>query len=497
MSFITRQGRTLLVATAAVGALGFTSGAGAQTDSAFVPFVVNVDAMIGAVCSDSKTGAIIDSNAISVTAKAGEEVILRLPLLQTDGIAFFGTRGRTNAPAVISSHGGKITVNLSAQSYKSAEVSLYTVGGKRIMRRNVSAAGAANERITRSNVATGIYMLSVRGADGNAVTSRLTHSGGGLDISVTFGGQNVSDDRRLPKKAAVAEWFVMVSAVASDYVDSLYWITPAAGTNPKQNITLRKKGEKTADSAFVPFVVNADPDKAKSVFLEAHVVENGIVAEDYILLVAQPVGKEFVLRLPFFAEHNSGVVNVWAIGINASPSATAIGYSKDYKRWYNQLYVRKGMNTRLEITLEPNDVSVGCLSGFIKDDAVCVGSWDGVDLWYKTKNLNIDAGNSWCYSGDCQKYGRLYDWPTAQTVCPSGWRLPTEIEVQRLMSFTRIESNLKTFVGTSPPSDSDYQWWMGTGESFSYFPYAGNANRLECCFGNSYNGGEAFVRCVK
>ncbi|MDR0331261.1 MAG: YARHG domain-containing protein, partial [Chitinispirillales bacterium] len=46
-------------------------------------------------------------------------------------------------------------------------------------------------------------------------------------------------------------------------------------------------------------------------------------------------------------------------------------------------------------------------------------------------------GKSWCYGGDaeanCQKYGRLYDWETAKTACPSGWRLPSREEWHRLV----------------------------------------------------------------
>lgn len=43
-----------------------------------------------------------------------------------------------------------------------------------------------------------------------------------------------------------------------------------------------------------------------------------------------------------------------------------------------------------------------------------------------TENLNYETGNSWCYNGEpdsCDVYGRLYDYETAQTVCPEGWSL--------------------------------------------------------------------------
>jgi len=59
------------------------------------------------------------------------------------------------------------------------------------------------------------------------------------------------------------------------------------------------------------------------------------------------------------------------------------------------------------------------------------GTYDFVELgglkWMK-KNLNIEMTNSWCYDNkpeNCTKYGRLYTWTGAKTVCPAGWRLPT------------------------------------------------------------------------
>ncbi|MCL2183927.1 MAG: fibrobacter succinogenes major paralogous domain-containing protein [Chitinispirillia bacterium] len=49
------------------------------------------------------------------------------------------------------------------------------------------------------------------------------------------------------------------------------------------------------------------------------------------------------------------------------------------------------------------------------------------NLTWMAQNLNFKTGNSWCYEdneSNCQKYGRLYDWNTAMSACPAGWRLP-------------------------------------------------------------------------
>jgi uncharacterized protein (TIGR02145 family) len=54
----------------------------------------------------------------------------------------------------------------------------------------------------------------------------------------------------------------------------------------------------------------------------------------------------------------------------------------------------------------------------------------GNQCWL-AENLNYEAGNSWCYDNNpsnCDTYGRLYDWETALTVCPSGWKLPSDDE---------------------------------------------------------------------
>lgn len=56
---------------------------------------------------------------------------------------------------------------------------------------------------------------------------------------------------------------------------------------------------------------------------------------------------------------------------------------------------------------------------------------------WMAKNLNYQAGKSWCYDGDnsnCEKYGRLYDWNTAKKACPSGWHLPSNQEWDDLVA---------------------------------------------------------------
>src|SRR5690606_9805781 len=53
-------------------------------------------------------------------------------------------------------------------------------------------------------------------------------------------------------------------------------------------------------------------------------------------------------------------------------------------------------------------------------------------------NLNVDVSSSYCdddAEGNCERYGRLYTWASAQRACQvlgSGWRLPTDDEWRQL-----------------------------------------------------------------
>ena len=67
----------------------------------------------------------------------------------------------------------------------------------------------------------------------------------------------------------------------------------------------------------------------------------------------------------------------------------------------------------------------------------------GGQVWM-AQNLNYDDSvktpslkeNSWCYNDSseyCEKYGRLYSWAAAKDVCPTGWHLPSEDELDDLI----------------------------------------------------------------
>ncbi len=56
--------------------------------------------------------------------------------------------------------------------------------------------------------------------------------------------------------------------------------------------------------------------------------------------------------------------------------------------------------------------------------------------------------NSWVYDNDNsyleKGYGRLYDWNTANSIAPEGWKLPSNKDFQELIDFIRKDNNLIT-----------------------------------------------------
>ncbi|MCL2689550.1 MAG: T9SS type A sorting domain-containing protein, partial [Chitinispirillia bacterium] len=217
-------------------------------DTAFVPFLVNADARVTAA-----NGEIV----IFIDTEADKEAILRLPLAKTLGVTR-RSQNANNTPVITGSHNGKISLNLPGQNYKTAELTLYTVNGKQIMRTKADASRAVNN-IARPNLASGVYLLSVKGANGQSFSSRLTHRGGSFNISIAFGNESFLTSSPVAVSAAAPgsnDWTITVSA--EGYIDSSYTLGVAAVDNPVQNITLKSSGGECGADGHGHFNPNID-----------------------------------------------------------------------------------------------------------------------------------------------------------------------------------------------------------------------------------------------
>ncbi|MCL1956352.1 MAG: fibrobacter succinogenes major paralogous domain-containing protein [Fibromonadales bacterium] len=69
----------------------------------------------------------------------------------------------------------------------------------------------------------------------------------------------------------------------------------------------------------------------------------------------------------------------------------------------------------------------------------------GEQVWM-AENINCDVVGSKCYDNDsanCTKYGRLYNWKVAMSVCPSGWHLPSDADWNKLINY--VENNIDCY----------------------------------------------------
>jgi uncharacterized protein (TIGR02145 family) len=89
------------------------------------------------------------------------------------------------------------------------------------------------------------------------------------------------------------------------------------------------------------------------------------------------------------------------------------------------------------------------------------------EQYWMAENLNHNATGSVCYDNlesNCTTYGKLYDWATAMTACPTGWHLPSEAEWGALMQYANPSCSLTSNcdnAGTKLKSASG--WTSGNG----------------------------------
>jgi len=186
---------------------------------------------------------------------------------------------------------------------------------------------------------------------------------------------------------------------------------------------------------------NASPPVAKAKPIYATAPQPLSSPHTYYTLTTNvlPSGGGSVSRSPNQTGYISGTnVTVTAIPTNGYTFTGWSGTSKPDTS-HNLLIAMNGYKT-----LTAN-FKVDVLTGTFTDsrdgkayNTVKIGNqmWMAENLKYRT------SSGSWCYGNDssnCDKYGRLYDWNTAMTACPSGWHLSTDQEW----------SNLITAVGSS------------------------------------------------
>jgi len=113
---------------------------------------------------------------------------------------------------------------------------------------------------------------------------------------------------------------------------------------------------------------------------------------------------------------------------------------------------------------------------------------------WMAENLNYTTSGSKCGNGStlsdantatCDTYGRLYSWETANSVCPTGWHLPSDAEWNTLMKFVNPSCSDNSHcngAGTKLKATSDL--WRSNGGGTDDYGFAA----LPGGYGDSYDG---------
>ena len=93
----------------------------------------------------------------------------------------------------------------------------------------------------------------------------------------------------------------------------------------------------------------------------------------------------------------------------------------------------------IKVTQDEMEVTANFIRGFIDERNNWLYNTTTINgVTWMAQNLNFATDNSWCYEdhpGNCELYGRLYNWDAAMDACPEGWRLPTRQEWRDLIAF--------------------------------------------------------------
>jgi len=202
-----------------------------EIETAYVPVKVNVAATVSIQCTDAVATE-------TVAAGATETLVLDL----YNNVSLVLPQNRANANVSFSYSRGNVFLELPSQQFRNADVSLFSLNGKQILRKQVSAQ---NGIISQANITQGIYLLTVK-SKSSSFSTRLMHSGGGLNINTAFSGENLSS--ALMKAGDYGT--CTITATAEGYDNYSIEFEPDIGDNPLQNIVLTAEGEGSSSSSL-------------------------------------------------------------------------------------------------------------------------------------------------------------------------------------------------------------------------------------------------------
>lgn len=190
-------------------------------DTAFVPISVNVDSRVVATSGDVR----LEKELVARTLDT-----LILPL--RGGVSpLVTTPQQVVTQANMVSIGGRHLFSLP-RSYHLGEMRIFSLNGRQLSRSDLT--GATQSSFTINNVASGMYLVNVRAKTGASFTQKLSHGGGAMQISASFGNNfvvggflnaqtvRVAPSATLRTGSLTREWRIAIEPHNTDYPDTTF-----------------------------------------------------------------------------------------------------------------------------------------------------------------------------------------------------------------------------------------------------------------------------------
>lgn len=216
----------------------------------------------------------------------------------------------------------------------------------------------------------------------------------------------------------------------------LYYMSPKRGDNTHSLKLMVKENDNTSQNAYIIDEFNSDG---------FYSVQQGVVINDGIesldMHLASSASLTATTYLPVnnpsysWESSNPGIISITPeISDNSNATIAALG-AVGQSATISVIDLSNSLSTSIVVSITESPFGEFTDD---RDDQVYETIQIGEQIWL-AENMNFEPfTGSWVYDDNNvlgNTYGRLYNWQTAQSACPTGWHLPSNNEFAALVSY--------------------------------------------------------------
>jgi len=204
--------------------------------------------------------------------------------------------------------------------------------------------------------------------------------------------------------------------------------------------------------------------------------ESGFVKDDEIQNLGMMQGANFICKSEITKKDSNLYISITISEIESG--ITLPGKTDDILTEFNAESIYKACQQLTSKLFEIKVKDVTLKTGtFVDKRDNQTYNWVSIgDQIWMAENLRFKDKDSYCYNNqpNCYVHGRLYNWETANNVCPEGWHLPSESEWEDLALFIKNDKDLgegyAEVVGYYLKSE---YYWQNGGNGNNYYKFNG------------------------